>query len=58
MRQEIKKRPSLEEVAKQMKIGQYELIIGKYCDGQILYMDEKAINCSLGTDYQYIPKGC
>jgi hypothetical protein len=47
---EIKKRPSLEEVIKQMKIGQDELIRGKYSDGQILNMDETAIHCSLGLN--------
>ena len=53
---EIKKRPSLEEDTKQVKIGQDELIIGKYFDGQILNMDETAIHCSLGPNTNMFQK--
>jgi hypothetical protein len=53
---EIKKRLSLEEDTKQMKIGQVELIRGKDSDGHILNMDETAIHLSLGPNTNMFQK--
>jgi hypothetical protein len=53
---ENKKTPSRDEVIKQMKIGQDEIIRGNYAPDQIGNMDETAIHCSLGIKYQYNPK--